>query len=177
LCCRRAHDQLHRRALAERPDMTKDAVTPHESGGRYMPKLRTVLIALAAILALFASPARADEGTVTIQFYKAGWVIGGSFGKGVLSFRGEMYGLSVGGLSYGLTFGGSQTTLHGRVRNIRRASDVEGVYGAGSAGAAIIKGAQAVVLTNQKGAVLELTGTQTGLILNLDLSGLALTIQ
>jgi hypothetical protein len=142
-----------------------------------MPFLRTILLALAAVLAGSAAPARADSGTVTIQFFKAGWVIGGSFGKGVLNFRGQMYGLSVGGLSYGLTFGGSQTSLQGRVRNIRQASDVEGVYGAGSAGMAIIKGAQAIILTNQKGAILELTGQQTGLIVNLDLSGLALTIK
>jgi hypothetical protein len=33
------------------------------------------------------------------------------------------------------------------------------------------------VLTNQKGAVLELSGRQTGLMVNLDLSGLALTIK
>ena len=137
----------------------------------------SIIVALAAVLAGLASPARADSGTVNIQFYKAGWVIGGSFGKGVLNFRGQMYGLSVGGLSYGLTFGGSQTSLRGRVRNITRASDIEGVYGAGSAGAAIIKGAQAIVLTNQKGAILELSGTQTGLIVNLDLSGLALTLK
>jgi hypothetical protein len=32
------------------------------------------------------------------------------------------------------------------------------------------------VLTNQKGAVLELSGSQTGLIVNLDLSGLALSL-
>jgi hypothetical protein len=142
-----------------------------------MTHLRIILLALAALLAAAASPARADEGTVTIQFFKGGWVVGGSFGKGVLNFHGEMYGLSVGGLSYGLTFGASQTTLQGRVRNIRRASDVEGVYGAGSAGAAIVRGAQAVVLTNQKGAILELSGRQTGLIVNLDLSGLALTLK
>ena len=143
-----------------------------------MSKLRTTILALAVMLTVGASStARADEGTVTIQFFKGGWVVGGSFGKGVLSFRDEMYGLSVGGLSYGLTFGASQTTLQGRVRNIRRASDIEGVYAAGGAGAAIIKGAQAVVLTNQKGAILELSGTQTGLIVNLDLSGLALTLK
>ena len=142
-----------------------------------MTRLRTLLLALAALLAAAASPARAEDGTVTLQFFKAGWVIGGSYGKGVMSFRGEMYALEVGGLSYGFTFGGSQTTLQGRVRNIRQASDVEGVYGAGSAGAAIIRGAQAVVLTNQKGAILELTGRQTGLIVNLDLSGLALTLK
>ena len=155
---------------------TSPAMTKNKNGA-HMTHLRIIILTLAALLAGVLSPARADEGTVTIQFFKGGWVVGGSFGKGVLNFRGEMYGLSVGGLSYGLTFGASQTTLQGRVRNIRRASDVEGVYGAGSAGAAIVKGAQAVVLTNQKGAILELSGTQTGLIVNLDLSGLALTIK
>jgi hypothetical protein len=95
----------------------------------------------------------------------------------VLSFRGEQYLLKVGGLSYGFTFGGSQTSLAGRVRNIRNVSDVNGVYGAGSAGAAIIKGGQAVIHTNHHGAILELSGTQTGLIVNFDLSGLALTVE
>jgi lipid-binding SYLF domain-containing protein len=75
-----------------------------------MLTLRTIAIALVALLALAASPARAEEGQVNIQFFKAGWVIGGAYGKGVLSFRGEQYLLEVGGLSYGLTFGGSQTS-------------------------------------------------------------------
>ncbi|HMK78136.1 MAG TPA: hypothetical protein VK438_00730 [Xanthobacteraceae bacterium] len=143
-----------------------------------MKFLRTITLALAAIVtAGFASSARADEGYVHISFLKAGWVIGGTVGSGTLTFHGRTYRLSVGGLSYGLTFGGSQTYLQGRVRNIFQPSDIEGVYGAGSAGAAIIKGPQAVVLTNQKGAVLELAGGQTGLIVNLDLSGMALTLK
>jgi hypothetical protein len=141
-----------------------------------MTTLRTTLLALAALIAA-ALPARADEGRITIQFFKAGWVIGGSYGKGIMTFHGEQYLLEVGGLSYGFTFGGSQTTLSGRVRNIRRASDVNGVYGAGSAGAALGKGGQVVVLTNQNGAILELSGRQTGLIVNFDLSGLALTVK
>src|SRR5881394_2433062 len=142
-----------------------------------MTLVRATLLALAALLAASASPARAEDGQVNIQFFKAGWVIGGAYGKGVLSFRGEQYLLKVGGLSYGFTFGGSQTSLAGRVRNIRRIEDVNGVYGAGSAGATIIKGGQAIVLTNQNGAILELSGTQTGLIVNFDLSGLALTVE
>jgi hypothetical protein len=140
-----------------------------------MLSLRTLLVALAMLLG--ASSARADEGTVRISFIKAGWVIGGSVGSGTLTFHGRTYRLSVGGLSYGLTFGGSQTNLYGRVRNIYHPSDIEGVYGAGSAGAAIVRGAQAVALTNQKGAVLELAGRQTGLIVNLDLSGMALSLR
>src|SRR3954467_13650692 len=116
-----------------------------------MTNLRTTLLAFAALLAA-ALPARAEDGQVNIQFFKAGWVIGGSYGKGGLSFRGEQYLLKVGGLSYGFTFRGPQRARGGRVRNSRRMEDVNGVSGAGSAGAAIIKGGQAIVLTNQNGA-------------------------
>ena len=38
-------------------------------------------------------------------------------------------------------------------------------------------GARAIVLTNQKGAVLELSGHQVGLLANADLSGLAITLR
>ena len=141
-----------------------------------MFSLRTIIVALAAVLAGLAS-ARADSGTVRISFIKAGWVIGGSVGNGTLTFRGRTYPLTVGGLSYGVTFGGSQTNLSGRVSNIFRPSDIEGVYGAAAAGATVIRGAQAIILTNQKGAVLELSGTQTGLMVNLDLSGMALSLR
>ena len=103
--------------------------------------------------------------------------IGGNVGSGTLTFRGRTYPLTVGGMSYGFTFGGSQTNLRGTVSNISRASDIEGVYGAAGAGATIIRGPQAIVLTNQKGAVLQLSGTQTGLMVNLDVSGMALTLQ
>ena len=139
---------------------------------------RTIVTALIAMLAVgVATNARADTGTVRISFIKAGWVIGGMIGQGTLTFRGRTYPLSIGGISWGLTFGGSQTNLHGRVSNIFSPRDVEGVYGAGSAGAAVIRGPQAVVLTNQRGAVMELSGRQTGLIVNLDLNGMALSLR
>jgi hypothetical protein len=67
--------------------------------------------------------------------------------------------------------------LSGRVSNIFRPSDVEGVYGAGGAGAAVGLGVRAIALTNGKGAVLELTGRQTGLMVNADLSGLAISLR
>lgn len=134
------------------------------------------LTALVAFVGL--SPAsHADSGTVTLTIYKAGWIIGGSGGSGTLDFHGRRYALSTGGLDYGLVFGGSKTVLRGRVSNIFRPSDVAGVYGAAGAGLALGTGARAIVLTNQKGAVLELTGRQVGLMANADLSGLAITLK
>jgi hypothetical protein len=141
--------------------------------------IRVALFALTALagVTLSAASCRADEGTVSLTIYKAGWIIGGSGGGGTLNFRGRSYALSAGGLDYGLVFGGSKTVLHGRVSNIFRASDVAGVYGAAGAGLAIGRGARAIVLTNQKGAVLELSGREVGLLANADLSGLAITMR
>ena len=139
-----------------------------------------LLSALVAVITMFAAglqSASADSGKMALTIYKAGWVIGGSGGSGKLTFRGRTYRLEVGGLDYGLVFGGSKTMLSGRVSNIRRASDVEGVYGAVGAGIAVVRGVRSIVLRNQKGAVLELTGRQIGLLVNVDLSGLALNIQ
>jgi hypothetical protein len=139
--------------------------------------LRVAAVALIALFGAGLTAAHADSGTISLRIYKAGFFIGGSAGSGVLHFRGRTYPLSIGGLSYGFTFGASETRFHGRVTNIRRASDVEGVYAQAGAGAAAVRGAQAVVLTNQRGAVLTLTGAQKGVIVSLDLSGLALTLK
>src|ERR1700726_3884646 len=156
--------------------------------------IRVALLALTAFAgAALPSASHADSGSVSLTIYKAGWIIGGSGGGGTLNFRGRSYALSAGGLDYGLVFGGSRTVLRGRVSNIYRPSDVAGVYGAagggrgvrgggpaggaapptggGGAGLAVGGGARAIVLTNQKGAVLELSGRQVGLMANADLTG------
>lgn len=139
-------------------------------------RLSAAVVALAA-LAGSTTASLADSGYVTLTIYKAGWIIGGSGGGGTLEFHGRQYPLSVGGLDYGLIFGGSKTVLRGRVHHIGRPSDVAGVYGAAGAGLAVGVGARAIVLTNQKGAVLELSGRQVGLLANADLSGLAISLQ
>jgi hypothetical protein len=143
-----------------------------------MKMLSTARAALVALIAFAGlSAAHADEGFVSLVIYKGGWIIGGSGGSGVLNFRGRRYPLSTGGVDYGLVFGGSKTVLRGRVSNIYYPSDVAGVYGAAGAGIAVGRGVRGIVLTNQKGAVLELSGQQVGLLANVDLSGLAITMR
>jgi hypothetical protein len=140
--------------------------------------LRTALVAaLALVGASVSSAAFADSGTIRINVLKGGWFIGASGGSGTLTFRGRTYPLSIGGLSAGLVFGASQTYLSGRVSRINSPGDVAGVYGAGGAGAAVGRGVSAIVLTNEKGALLELSGRQTGLMVNADLSGLAISLR
>ena len=167
------------RQNATHPASQGSHANPQGNNSMKVPSaIRAALLALTAVaVAALPSASYADSGTVSLTIYKAGWVIGGSGGGGTLNFRGRSYGLSAGGLDYGFVFGGSKTVLRGRVSNIERPSDVAGVYGAAGAGLAIGGGARAIVLTNQKGAVLELSGRQVGLMANADLSGLAITLK
>ena len=139
--------------------------------------LRSVLVALIALIGVSLQSAHADIGGITLVVYKGGWFIGGSAGHGTLNFHGRSYRLDVGGIDYGLLFGGSRTMLWGRVSNIWRPSDVAGIYGAAGAGLALGVGIRGIVLVNQKGAVLQLSGRQIGLMANADLSGLAIMMR
>ena len=139
--------------------------------------IRAALIALTVTGAGLATAAYADSGIIRFNVVKAGVVVGGSAGSGTLVFHGRRYPLAIGGVSYGFTFGASMTDFIGTVSNIRRASDVNGIYGAAGAGVAIGAGAGAIVLTNQNGAVLTLAGRQAGLIVAADLNGLVISIR
>jgi hypothetical protein len=81
------------------------------------------------------------------------------------------YPLVIGGVSYGFTFGGSVTDFVGTISNIRTPADVNGIY------VAVGPGGGVIVLANQNGALLTLSGTQAGLIVAADLNGLVITIR
>jgi hypothetical protein len=145
---------------------------------RTAPAFRTSLIALLTLAGVtFESAAYAESGGISFSVVKAGFFIGGSAGSGTLFFHGRQYPLGIGGLSYGFTFGASQTYFRGTVSHIRSPSDVSGVYAAGNVGAAVGRGAQAIVLANQNGAVLTLTGSSVGAIVSADLNGLVITVK
>jgi hypothetical protein len=139
--------------------------------------IRAALTALALATMGLATAAYADVGSIRFNVVKAGFVIGGSAGSGALNFQGQIYPLIIGGVSYGFTFGASATDFVGTVSNIRTPGDVNGIYIAGGAGAAVGPGGGVIVLVNQSGAVLTLSGTQTGLIVAADLNGLVITLR
>ena len=138
--------------------------------------IRVALIALTATIGL-ATAAYADSGRIRFNVIKAGFVFGGSAGKGTLAFHGRYYPLAIGGVSWGFTFGASATDFFGEVSNIRSPFDVNGVYGSAGAGIAVGPGAGGIVLANQNGAVLTLSGRQMGLIVAADLNGLVITLR
>ena len=133
--------------------------------------------AIAAAGVSLAGAAHADSGSIRFSVYKAAFFIGGSGGEGTLTFHGRKYPISVGGVSGGLAFGASKTYFQGTVRHIRRVSDVTGVYGAAGGGGALGRGAQVIVMSNDMGAQLVLTGRQVGLQVNADLSGMSISVR
>ena len=142
-------------------------------------RVRTAAVALAVLGGVVGLSTSAQAGACAMSFsvLKAGWVIGGSAGKGVLRCGRRAYPITIGGISYGIVFGASETRFHGSAVFPRSPYDVAGIYGAAGAGAAIGVGAQAIVLRNEKGAVLNLTGRQVGLQVNADLSGMAISLR
>ena len=88
-----------------------------------------LLVAMLAVLfAAISSPSYAETGSVRFKFFKAGWFVGAQTGSGILEFRDQIYPFHVGGISAGLTFGGSSTDFVGTARNMHQPTDIEGVY-------------------------------------------------
>jgi hypothetical protein len=67
-----------------------------------------------------------SRATVAKIAIKAGLVIVGSAGSGTLTFQGRRYSIGIGGISYGFTFGASDTRFHGTVSNIRQPQTSQG---------------------------------------------------
>ena len=137
----------------------------------------TYATAMLSALAAFAPAAFAANGTIQIEIFKAGFIVGGSGGKGTLSLASKSYPLDIGGISLGATIGVTKAELVGEVMNIKQASDIEGVYSAGQAGYAVAGGSKVAELKNSKGVVLKVKGKQVGLAFELDLAGMEIKLK
>ena len=146
---------------------------------RTMGRRMSTLAAMAAASALlaFAPAAHAKNATIELEIYKAGFIVGGSGGSGTLKLDGKSYPLSIGGVSLGATIGFSKAQLIGTVRNINKASDIEGTFSAGTAGVAVAGGPKVAELKNSKGVELSVKGQQVGLEFSVDLSGMEIKLK
>jgi hypothetical protein len=133
-------------------------------------------LAVATVVAAAPSQSQAATGTVRLHIVKAGVVIGGSDGYGILSFGHRHYRLKVNGSGIG-TLGVATVDLVGTVSNLRRASDIVGSYSDAGAGLAIGGGSSAATLQNDRGVILQLQGPQTGLQVSLSLGGTTIALQ
>ena len=140
---------------------------------------KTFLLFCTVVALSFASlqQASAQTARISMKIAKAGFVLGVSTGSGTLEFKGQRYGLSIGGMRAGLIVGASNARMRGEVYNLHRLRHIEGTYGAIQASAAAGSGGQNWVLENVHGVRLVLRGIQTGLEASLDAGGIRITLE
>jgi hypothetical protein len=137
----------------------------------------TALIALFALALPVASSQAQAPGYVRVNFLKAGLVVGGGGGTGVLTYRGRNYPFRVSGLSLGVTAGASVSRLEGWASGITDLSDFAGTYSAVGAGGALVGGAGGVNLRNENGVVLSLRGPKAGMEFAANISAIRIALK
>jgi hypothetical protein len=129
------------------------ALSRGESRMTYASALRATFAAATLLTGVgFASTAQAETCSISFTVFKAGFVIGGQGGSGAMRCGNRTYRFSVEGLSYGFMIGASETRFRGTATFNGSPRSIAGVYGAGGAGAAIGRGAQAIVLATTRAA-------------------------
>ncbi len=141
---------------------------------------RRVFLAHALMgLALLASgatlaektPAKQPSGTVSIDETQIAFIVGGSFGKGQLTFRGQTHDFKINGISAGANFGASKVSAVGEVYDLKKLADFPGTYVQLEGGITLAGGVGGTVLKNQNGVIMRLQSTSQGLQFNLSSSG------
>jgi hypothetical protein len=145
--------------------------------GRTMMFKKFLVVALVLAFAVTASPALADEpsGTISVKLTSASALMGAAWGQGVLTFGPRNYAFKVKGLKV-LSVGLKKASVNGEVYNLKTASDLAGTYKqASKGGLTLIKGKKGtVVVENDKGVVINVTGGTKGLDVGLVKGGLTI---
>lgn len=137
-------------------------------------------LAVLALLVLIVpvTPSRAQaSGDVRLKIVKAGLLVGGGVGSGVLIYRGRTYPFRLSGISLGITAGATVGRLEGRASGIREVSDFAGSYSSVGGGAALVGGLGGVHLRNEKGVTVVLQGPKAGLEFAANISGITISLK
>jgi len=135
-----------------------------------------VWISCALVGALPAAAQNIPTGTIELSGGSVAAGIGYTWAKGTLAFDGRKYALTVDGIS-ALQVGVSDYTASGTVYNLNKLSDIEGVYTAVSAGAAIAGGASVTAMKNSHGVLIQMVATHQGLNLSLGPKGVTVALK
>jgi hypothetical protein len=149
-----------------------------ESKDKFMkiPRPLCVVLFAFATSVSFANPAWAVTGLVRVTVAKAGFIVGGGGGRGVLTFRHRTYPFTVQGLSLDFTAGASMNKLVGRAEYVNELRDFSGTYSVIGAGAALFGGVGGVQLKNDKGVIITLQGPKAGVEVSANVTKVVITL-
>ena len=143
--------------------------------------LSLALIAFVVTSFLYTTDADAKKemqpvASIKIDDTQLGFIVGGSWGGGILTYKGVDYAFKIKGLKVG-TIGISKVSAVGNVYNMTDLSKFSGTYVAGQAGIALAGGVGGTILENQNKVVIKLTSTQQGVALNLGVDGIQIELK
>jgi hypothetical protein len=136
----------------------------------------TPLVLIALLVWTTPSFAQASA-QVRIKIVKAGLLVGGGAGSGVLTYRGRHHPFRVTGVSLGLTAGVTFGRLEGWASGIREVSDFAGTYSSVGGGIALIGGINGAQLRNDKGVTMVLQGPKAGVEFAANLSTIVISLR
>ena len=146
----------------------------------YKSSLRLLVFTFVLISFLFTLNSGATElhpvGAIKIDDTQLGFIVGGSWGGGILTYEGVDYSFKIKGLKVG-TIGISKVSAVGNVYNMSDLSKFSGTYVAGQAGIALAGGVGGTILENQNKVVIRLSSTQQGVALNLGVDGIQIKLE
>ncbi|HJU12673.1 MAG TPA: hypothetical protein VJ728_17440 [Candidatus Binataceae bacterium] len=122
-----------------------------------------------------AAPQNVPTATIELSGGSVAAGVGYTWGSGTLIFDGKKYPLKIDGISI-VHVGASQYTASGTVYNLKNLRDINGVYTAVSAGAAIAGGASATAMKNSHGVLIQMVSTHAGLNFSLGPKGVRITL-
>jgi len=139
--------------------------------------LRT--LAAAAVVALVALPASADDpsGTVKIEGMAVALGVSYSWGDGVLTMNdGTEHKFKVKGISV-IDVGMTSMNFEGEIYALDKLDKFPGTYSTAQAGVALVEGVGTVAMENENSVVMRLSSTQSGVRLTLAPGGLEVNWQ
>jgi hypothetical protein len=143
---------------------------------KYITRRGLLGSAVGLTAAAVVRPAQAATGVVYMKITSGGFILGATGGRGTLTFAGQVYPISIGGISAGLTIGFSETELDGIASHLHVPGDIQGQYSQFGAGMAVAGGVEVARLSSARGVRLRLRGRQVGFMFSVDLSGMTLSL-
>jgi hypothetical protein len=143
-------------------------------------KRSMVMVLVLAMVLVWAGSAFTEEKKpdATLKFSEGAVAvgIGWSWGKGLLNFQGKDHAFKVKGLSVG-EIGITKAEATGRVFNLKKLEDFEGLYVAASAEGTIALGAGETAMKNKKGVVIYVSPLTKGVNFKLAAEGVHFNLE
>ena len=136
----------------------------------------SVAFCLTAGFAQAAGKSMRSDATLQLRSGSVAAGVGVSWGKGILTYKGKEYLVSVNGLSLGKV-GITKVTASGEVYNLKSLQDFSGNYTSTNADLTLAGGHSGVTMRNQNGVKVVIHATSRGVDLTIGASGVDLKLQ